>query len=189
MPATLFSLPKLQLIKGYKWPLLPRSQNFPLFEAGEYLVNKLGETMAGWLNDNPQSMWLPGLYLALSTAVSNPWTWAKRLLHQLSGSLQVVKTAHRNTSPSTQPPFIWRGREKEQHHSVWCCWLPTSPGFNPLQLSQPGWASFRGRSKKRKQKRSKQCLQKGRTVFCICVLQYLLTGFQTQGHFQPTQLR
>lgn len=79
MPAALFSLPKLKLIKGYKWSLLPSSQNFPLFGEGEYLINKLGKTMACWLNDNPQSMWLPSLYLDLSTAMSNPWTSTKRL--------------------------------------------------------------------------------------------------------------
>lgn len=90
----LFSLPKRKLIKGYKWSLLSRSQNFPLFRAGEYLINKLGKTMACWLDDNPRSVWLPSLYLDLSTAMSNPGTSAKPLTSSV-----IWKSASSENSP------------------------------------------------------------------------------------------
>lgn len=68
------------------------------------------------------------------------------------------------------------------------CWpLPTSRALPHCDSVSPADLVLEAEVKKETQ-RSKQRLQRGRTI-SVCILQYLLTGFETQGPLLPAQLK
>lgn len=67
------------------------------------------------------------------------------------------------------------------------CPLPTSRALLHCDSVSPADLVLEAEVKKETQ-RSKHRLQRGRTIFA-CILQYLLTGFETQGPLLPAQLK
>lgn len=119
-----------------------------------------------------------------------PGSLSRNWLHQLSGSLKaVVKTTCINLV-SWLASICSKKHGKRNMRTVFSKSkiLPISDelSFHQVQPSHYKWSCLRGRSKKEVQ-RSKECLQRGTTIF-VCILQYLLTGFEKQGRlFSPCE--